>query len=115
LLLGCYWHNITFVDINTCPAANFAKGSDDSFYLDLVNREFGWNIQLTDLTDEQPRIVQRIQRHLGRGANASEPRFNHYRPARYLSENLESLAEHLSDWVLERFEHAFVKLNELQR
>ena len=27
LLLGGYWQNITFVGINTCPAANFAKGS----------------------------------------------------------------------------------------
>jgi hypothetical protein len=27
LLLGRYWQNITVVGINTCPAANFAKGS----------------------------------------------------------------------------------------
>ena len=27
MLLGGYWQNITFVGINTCPAANFAKGS----------------------------------------------------------------------------------------
>ena len=106
---------LTYADFSDYAEADVEDMFDDSFYLQLVNHEFGWNIQLTDLTDEHPRIVRRIEQYWGRSSNANEPRFNHYRPARYLSENLESLAEHLSDGTLERFEQVFVKLNEFLR
>ena len=94
---------------------------DDRFYLQHVNREFGWSIRLTSLTDELPRNPARHALNpldckngcLGRSSLANELRFNHYRPARYLCEHLESLAVQLSDGTLECLEQTFVKLNEL--
>ena len=39
--------------------------------------------------------------------------FNHYRPARYFSANVKSLAKHLGDEDVGRFEAVFRAVNEL--
>ena len=39
--------------------------------------------------------------------------FNHYRPARYLSEHLGELEAQISDEVIDRFERLFSDLNGL--
>ena len=106
---------LTYADFTKVTEADVEDMFDTSLYLKLVNNEFGWNIQMGDLADNQPRIVRQIEGCLGRSANPSGPRFNHYRPARYFNENVMALAEHLSDGTLDRFESAFRKLNELLR
>ena len=106
---------LTYADFTKINEADVEDMFDTSLYLKLVNNEFGWNIQMGDLADDQPRIVRRIEGYLGRSANPGGPRFNHFRPARYFNENVMALAEHLSDGALDRFESAFRKLNELLR
>ena len=104
---------LTYANFTGGAEADIEDMFDESFYLKLVNREFGWNIKLKELTNRQPRIVRRIEQYLVHKSNTIESKFSHFRPARYLSENLDSLEKRLSDSTLKRFERAFVKINEL--
>ena len=84
-------------------------------YLQLVNGAFGSSIGLTDLADEHPRILVRLERHLEGNSLPGNATFNHYRPARYLVENIGSLEPSLNEAILDRFQGAFDALNELLR
>ena len=84
-------------------------------YLQLVNGAFGSSIGLTDLTDDRPRILARLERYLKRNPLPDNATFNHYRPARYLVENIGSLEPNLDEAALDRFQRAFDALNELLR
>ena len=101
--------------------AGFTQGSEadvedlfsPEFYLRLVNEEFGCLIQAADLTDGPPRILRRLEDHLTENPLPPEARFNHYRPARYFSANVSSLAQHLGDEDVGRFEGVFRAVNAL--
>ncbi len=82
-----------------------------SFYLDLVNAEFGTNIQDSDLPQISQRIISRLEKHFENAPLPNDLNFNHYRPARYLSENTGKLQ--IPDDALDRFESAFKALNRL--
>ena len=84
-------------------------------YLQLVNGAFGSSIGLTDLTDEHPRIIARLERYLDGNPLPDNATFNHYRPARYLVKNIGSLEPSLDEAVLDRFQGAFDALNKLLR
>lgn len=80
------------------------------FYLDLVNgafdKEFSKPIKVTDIKEKQPRVVVKVEKHL-------KESINHFRPARYLVENISTLEDDIPDEALERFENAFRTLNKL--
>ena len=84
---------------------------DPKFYLKLVNGEFGSSVVLDDLTKEHPRILRRIKHYLENNPLPKDASFNHYRPARYFSDNIDSLADELSEQELDRFQQAFTALN----
>ena len=87
---------------------------DLEFYLKLVNGAFGSSISLTDLPEERPRILRRIEEHLKENPLPNGAAFNHYRPARYFSDNIHSpLVKELSKEVLDRFQAAFDAVNAL--
>ena len=70
--------------------------------------------ELNDLSPGHSRIVRRIEHHLAEhplpgGASI----INHYQPARYLVENVGSLAGELAGVELDRFQQAFDALNAL--
>lgn len=105
-------HNVlTFSEFTNTKEADIEDMFDESFFVELVNGEFQGDIpdggiKLADLKKKHPRILVRLEAVM-------EKPINHYRPARYLSENLSYLSEKLTDETLNRFEQAFKRLNSL--
>lgn len=85
---------------------------EPGFYLKLVEGVYGTAIDPSNLS-QQPRIVQRIEKYLNDNPMPNGAKFNHYRPALYLSNNVNPLSGNLSDQVLDRFQSAFDDLNAL--
>ena len=106
---------------NVLTYANFVQNNeadvedlfDPDFYLKLVNGEFKSSISLANLSSKHPRILCQLEEHLKSNPLPNNESFNHYRPARYLSENIGCLESELSEQELDRFEQAFKTLNAL--
>ena len=103
----------TYEDFAPGSEADIEDMFEAEFYLKLVNGAFGVSIDLTDLSSDHPRIIRRLEQHLESNPLANNERFNHFRPARYFSENIGRLEGELSDPELDRFEQAFKALNKL--
>lgn len=99
-----------FVDDNEADVEDMF---DPEFYLKLVNNEFGICLTVSDLPEVPPRIVSRLEQHFENNPLPNGTKFNHYRPARYFSENIGSLESELTDLELDRFQQAFDDLNKL--
>lgn len=102
----------TYADYVQGSEADIEDMFDPEFYLKLMNQIFGTSFALTQLP-EHPRILRRIEGYLKDNPLPNNQTFNHYRPARYLSENISSIENDLSGQVLDRFERAFKALNAL--
>ena len=106
----------TFAEFSKQDEADIEDLFDPDFYLELVNAEYNKElatpIKLSDLIDKSPRILVRIEAFL-ESAPLKAGRFNHYRPARYFSENLAKLGKSVSTATKEKFEAAFITLNSL--
>ena len=83
------------------------------FYLKLVNGEFETNLTIEDLEPGPPRIVSRLRNFFQNNPLADGTKFNHYRPALYLSQNIDLFEDDLTDLELEHFQAAFDVLNKL--
>ena len=103
---------LTFADFVPSREADIEDMFQPVFYLKLVNAEFGTEITLEELP-KAPRILRRIELSLESNALPGGIDLNHYRPARYFSENIGRLEEELGDVCLERFRKAFAELNAL--
>ena len=104
---------MTFADFTDASEADIEDMFDPEFYLKLVNSEFTASLKLGQLSSTLPRILQRIEKRLEKHSLPKNVQFNHYRPARYLSENIGSLEEEFTDETLDRFQRAFDALNQL--
>ena len=101
--------------------ANFVEGKeadvedmfDADFYLKLVNGEFETDLTVDQLLKRSSRILVRLEQYFKKNPLPKGAQFNHYRPARYFSENIGSLENELSEQTLNRFEQAFSTLNKL--
>jgi hypothetical protein len=106
----------TFADFTKTAEADIEDMFGEAFYIDLVNSEFSNElaipIEAGKLESKHPRIVQRIEAYLS-GHPLKSGRFGHYRPARYFNENLKSLAQKIPALTKDRFEAAFLALNNL--
>ena len=102
---------LTFADFVDGDEADVEDMFTASFYLKLVNKEFSASINVGDLPAHGDRILPRLAEHLKSNLLPENARFNHYRPARYMMENIESL--NVPDETLDRFEKAFTTLNQL--
>lgn len=84
---------------------------DREFYVELVAAEFKEKpfseLKKKGLTSKAPRVLLAIAQTLGVDG------FNHYRPARLFTEQLQSLEKKLSDETLDRFEQVFKAVNSL--
>ncbi|MCF6178112.1 MAG: AAA family ATPase [Geopsychrobacter sp.] len=80
---------------------------DRDFYLELVNKEFEKEITFAELKPNVKRVLVALKPSFGGKS------FNHYRPARYLSEHFGELEKQITDEVIERFEKIFFDLNKL--
>ena len=74
---------------------------------------FGSSIEVSDLKRRRPRILRRIEEYAKEHPLPDGARFNHYRPARYLAENVGAVESGLSDAELDRFQRLFDALNTL--
>ena len=101
----------TYAQFAEADEADVEDMFDPEFYLQLVNREFGSSVVLDDLPREHPRILRRIKQYFENNRLPKDVHFNHYRPARYFRDNIDSLADELSALELDRFEQAFKALN----
>lgn len=86
------------------------------FYVGLVNAEFAKELKTPidpgALNANQPRTLRAIEANFEANPLNSGS-FNHYRPARYFSENAAKLWQQVSDAAKDRFEAAFKHLNAL--
>ena len=104
---------LTFAGFTGASEADIEDMFDPEFYLKLVNGEFDVSLILSQLSSTHPRILQRLEKHFEKHPLPKHTMFNHYRPARYLSENIGSLETELADETLDRFQRAFDALNQL--
>lgn len=103
----------TYANFVSANEADIEDMFHDDFYLKLVNSEFGLSIPLTNLPSGNPRILRRLKQYFQENPLPNGEKFNHYRPARYFSENLKSLESELTEPQLNRFRKAFEALNKL--
>ncbi len=107
----------TFADFTGKSEADVEDMFDPGFYLKLVNSEYAKvlqaPIQEPDLNLNGKRILSAIEEHLAAKPLNGNEKFSHYRPARYLLENAQSLVDELSAETMGRFETAFKALNAL--
>ena len=106
-------HVVTFADFVSRSEADIEDMFNPEFYMELVNGAYGCSIAVGDLSTSHPRILRRLEDYLENNPLPGGVSFNHYRPARYFSENMDTLADKLDDADLDRFQRAFDTLNSL--
>ncbi|CDZ59244.1 ATP-dependent endonuclease [Neorhizobium galegae bv. orientalis] len=108
----------TYADFTGTAEADVEDMFDRSFYLELVNGEYGKQlaskITLAKLNHNVPRTLRAIDAWLADNPMKSGS-FGHYRPARYFTEHLATLWPKVSEQTKDRFEAAFKHLNGLLR
>ncbi len=104
---------LTYAEFTGNSEADIEDMFNPDFYLKLVNGAFGSSIELADLSSRHPRILRRLEEYLESRPLPNDAIFNHYRPARYFSDNIGSLTDDLSDLEFSRFEQVFKTVNAL--
>ncbi len=104
-------HVHTFADFTGTTEADIEDMFDVDFYLRLVSDEYGVNVTAADLQSRHPRVVVRLEEHFTAKPLPAGMKYNHYRPARRLTEKISNLT--IPDTTLDRFQAAFSKLNAL--
>lgn len=107
---------LTFADFTGGVEADIEDLFDLNFYVRLINEEYCADlsspIQLTDL-GAAPRVVKKLEEYFAANPLREGHTFNHYRPARYLAEHLDSLQNAISATTLDMFDAVFRRLNAL--
>ena len=110
-------HVLTFADFTGTTEADIEDMFDVTFYLKLVNAEYANDLSKkpkeADVKTGNPRILVRLEGFFGAHPLTGTARFNHFRPARYFTENIAPLKKAISAPTMDRFEAAFKKLNGL--
>ena len=104
---------LTYADFVARKEADIEDMFHPEFYLQLVNGAFSSSVKISNLPKGSPRILHRLERYLKKNPLPENAGFNHYRPARYLTDHLDILGPDLSGEVLDRFQQAFDRLNAL--
>ncbi|MCB8879767.1 AAA family ATPase [Acidisoma cellulosilytica] len=108
----------TYADFTGTAEADVEDMFERSFYIELVNNEYGKQlaskITPVNLNQNVPRTLRAIDAWLADNPMKSGS-FGHYRPARYFTEQLGTLWPKVSDETRNRFEAAFKHLNGLLR
>ena len=105
---------LTYADFIENKEADIEDIFGAAFYIKLINGEYSSTlnkaIKVGDLKSKHPRIIVQLEEYFAQNPLKGELNFNHYRPARYLTENIGSLK--ISDTVLDRFEAICKAVNE---
>jgi predicted ATPase len=104
---------LTYADFVPADEADVEDMFNPGFYLKLVNGEFGSTVGVANLPKGPSRILRRLEQYLEKNPLPKGASFNHYRPARYFTENIGSLTSELSEPQLDRFRQAFMAVNAL--
>ena len=88
------------------------------FYLDLVNEacndDLPRPIKVSDINSKVPRVVVSIGNYLKKNTMLDDKtNYDHYKPARYFYQNIDTLWEKLPDQTKNKFEKMFEQLNQL--
>ncbi len=106
----------TYADFTGGSEADVEDMFERDFYVGLVNKEFSSQLKskipISKLNAQEPRTLRAIQDWLDNNPMKSGS-FGHYRPARYFNENLTTLWPEISSETKDRFEKAFIYLNNL--
>ncbi len=106
---------LTFADFTGQTESDIEDMFDEGFYIQLVNEEFtdalSKKVKLSDLKAKSPRMLVRLDQYFSNSPLGSGATFNHYRPARFLTERISTLT--VPDATLDRFEAAFKAVNAL--
>jgi len=100
---------LTYAQYVDADEADLEDLFDREFYIELVNKEFGKSIEPSEINASIPRVLVALRPAFDSNS------FNHYRPARYLSEHLGELEKQISNAVIDRFESLYSELNGLLR
>jgi AAA15 family ATPase/GTPase len=110
-------HVLTYANFTGGKEADVEDMFERDFYLRLVNSEFSRDlstpIALSDLNMKMPRILKALEAHFAGSPMKAGVSFGHFRPARFLTENLGVLEPQISQSTVERFSKAFYALNTL--
>jgi predicted ATP-dependent endonuclease of OLD family len=110
-------HVLTFADFTGTTEADIEDMFDVAFYLKLVNAEYASDLSKkakeADVKTGNPRILVRLEEFFEAKPLKGAVRFNHFRPARYFTENTTTLKKSISAATMDRFEAACKKLNAL--
>lgn len=106
----------TYADFTGTSEADVEDMFDRTFYVELVNGEFGTQLKTKiatgKLNAKEPRTLRAIEAWLAENPMKSGA-FSHYRPARYFTEQITKLWPKVSEDTKKRFEAAFEHLNGL--
>ena len=106
---------LTFADFVSADEADIEDMFESDFYLSVLNDEYKNDlvapVKINDLNANIPRMVVRLEKYFEDNPLKNGVTFNHYRPARYLAENISELSSKISEQTFERFEEAFRRLN----
>jgi predicted ATP-dependent endonuclease of OLD family len=107
---------LTFADFTKTTEADVEDMFGAEFYVDLVNAEFSSQlaapIDISKLNLKLPRVLLSLEQYFS-ASPLKSGQFNHYRPARYLNENIKELAKKIPVDAKKRFANAFEALNAL--
>lgn len=110
-------HVLTFAEFTGADEADIEDMFELGFYLKLVTGEYGQSLSkkptAKDIKSGHPRVLVRLEQYFQANPTKEGHRFNHYRPARFLNENLGTLKKSIPAGTLDRFEQAFERLNSL--
>ena len=103
----------TYADFVDAQEADVEDVIGTAFYLKLVNAEYAAALSEPlaekDLESRHPRISVRLEEHFAENPLSGGVTFNHYRPARYLAENVGDVT--VPPAVLDRFERICSAVN----
>ena len=107
---------LTYADFLDQTAADVEDLFDRDFYVGIVNKEFAEQLDIpidyTKLNANEPRVLKALEKYLETNP-LNDGTFNHYRPARYLTEHIGELSSDISKDVKDHFEAVFQALNDL--
>ncbi len=107
---------LTYAHFTNGTEADVEDMFSKEFYVGLVNSEYASAlaspINLGTLNANIPRVLKQIVEAL-KAAPLKKGTFGHYRPARYLTENIAKLQGQIDEPTKARFEKAFVAINKL--
>ena len=107
---------LMYADFVTQEQADIEDLFDRRLYVDLLNAEYREQmvrpIEDSELNEREPRVLKAIERVLDDNP-LKYGKFGHYRPARYLVENIAKIWPELSGETKDKFEAIFKKLNSL--